>query len=76
MKRDNLITHRFRSTFRDWAAETTGYAAEVVEMALAHAVGDNVEAANRRGDLFEKRRRIMDDWAAHCGLVTQPTTNN
>jgi integrase len=66
MKRSDLTAHGFRSTFRDWAAETTGYPAEVVEMALAHAVGDKVEAAYRRGDLFEKRRRLMDDWAAFC----------
>jgi integrase len=67
MGRDDLTAHGFRSTFRDWAAETTGYPSEVVEMALAHAVGDKVEAAYRRGDLFEKRRRLMADWAAHCG---------
>jgi integrase len=66
MKRSNLTVHGFRSTFRDWAAETTGYPAEVVEMALAHAVGDKVEAAYRRGDLLEKRQRLMDDWAAFC----------
>ena len=67
MKRADVTAHGFRSTFRDWAAETTGYPAEVVEMALAHVVGDKTEAAYRRGDLFEKRRRLMDDWAAHCG---------
>ena len=67
MGRDDLTAHGFRSTFRDWAAETTGYPSEVVEMALAHAVGDKVEAAYRRGDLFDKRRRLMADWAAHCG---------
>ena len=58
--------HGFRSAFRDWAAETTGYPSEVVEMALAHAIPNGVEAAYRRGDLFEKRRRLMDDWAAFC----------
>ena len=58
--------HGFRSTFRDWAAERTNYPSEVVEMALAHAVGDKVEAAYRRGDLFEKRRRFMRAWATHC----------
>lgn len=58
------VPHGFRSTFRDWAAERTNYPNEVAEMALAHAVGDKVEAAYRRGDLFEKRRRLMDDWAA------------
>lgn len=58
--------HGFRSTFRDWAAEATNYPREVAEMALAHTVGDKVEAAYRRGDLFEKRRRMMDDWAKFC----------
>jgi integrase len=58
--------HGFRSTFRDWAAETTSYPNHVVEMALAHAIGDRVEAAYRRGDLFEKRRRLMNEWARHC----------
>ena len=59
----DAVPHGFRSTFRDWAAERTNYPAEVAEMALAHAVGDKVEAAYRRGDLFEKRRQMMADWA-------------
>lgn len=63
MKRDDLTAHGFRSTFRDWAAERTSYPREVAEMSLAHAIGDKVEAAYRRGDLFEKRRRLMADWA-------------
>jgi integrase len=58
--------HGFRSTFRDWAAETTSYPNHVVEMALAHAIGDRVEAAYRRGDLFEKRRRLMAEWTKYC----------
>jgi len=62
MKRDDLTAHGFRSTFRDWAAEMTDYPAEVVEMALAHVVGNKVEAAYRRGDLFEKRKGLMGDW--------------
>jgi integrase len=66
MGRSDLTVHGFRSTFRDWAAETTGYPNHVVEMALAHAIGDAVEAAYRRGDLFEKRRRLMQDWADYC----------
>lgn len=66
MERTDLTTHGFRSTFRDWAAEATGYPREVAEAALAHTLRDKVEAAYRRGDLFEKRRRLMDDWAAHC----------
>ena len=63
MKRDDLTVHGFRSTFRDWAAERTSFPGEVAEAALAHVVGDKVEAAYRRGDLFEKRRRLMDAWA-------------
>jgi integrase len=66
MERSDLTAHGFRSTFRDWAAEMTAYPHEVAEMALAHAVGDKVEAAYRRGDLFEKRRRMMEDWASYC----------
>jgi integrase len=60
------VTHGFRSTFRDWASERTNYPRDVAEMALAHAIGDRVEAAYRRGDLFEKRRRLMADWAIFC----------
>jgi integrase len=66
MKRQDLTAHGFRSTFSDWAAERTAYPREVVEMALAHAVENRVEAAYRRGDLFEKRRRLMADWARFC----------
>jgi integrase len=67
MGRGDLTAHGFRSSFRDWAAETTGYPSDVVEMALAHVIASKVEAAYRRGDLFEKRRRLMDDWGAYCG---------
>jgi integrase len=66
MKIKNATVHGFRSTFRDWCAERTNYPNEVAEMALAHTVGDKVEAAYRRGDLFEKRRRLMDEWAKFC----------
>jgi len=66
LKRDDITAHGFRSTFRDWAAETTSFPSEVVEMALAHAVGDKVEAAYRRGDLLEKRQALMTAWADHC----------
>lgn len=62
----DLTVHGFRSTFRDWAAERTNFASEVVEMALAHAISGKVEAAYRRGDLFDKRRRLMDAWAEYC----------
>jgi integrase len=64
--RPGVTVHGFRSTFRDWAAEQTSYPNEVVEMALAHAIESKVEAAYRRGDLFERRRRLMADWAAFC----------
>ena len=66
MGRGELTVHGFRSSFRDWAAERTGFPAEVAEMALAHAVSDKVEAAYRRGDLFQKRRQLMDAWARYC----------
>jgi len=66
MDRDDLTVHGFRSTFRDWAAERTNYPREVAEAALAHVVGDKVEAAYRRGDLFEKRCRLMAEWAKFC----------
>ncbi len=66
MKRDDVVVHGFRSTFRDWAAECTSYPNHVVEMALAHTIGDKVEAAYRRGDLFEKRSRLMAEWARYC----------
>jgi len=58
--------HGFRSSFRDWAAEATNFQSEVAEMALAHVVGDRTEAAYRRGDLFQKRRKLMEAWAAYC----------
>ncbi len=61
-----VTTHGFRSTFRDWASEHTDYPREVAEMALAHAIRDQVEAAYRRGDLFDKRRALMADWDKFC----------
>ena len=66
MGRADITVHGFRSTFRDWAAERTNYANHVVEMALAHVIGDKVEAAYRRGDLFAKRARLMEDWSHYC----------
>jgi len=75
MGRGDLTTHGFRSTFRDWSAETTAYPHELLEMALAHAVGDKVEAAYRRGDLLEKRRRLMGDWAAYCAASPSSADN-
>ena len=62
------VPHGFRSSFRDWAAEETDHPREVIEAALAHVVQNKVEAAYARSDLFERRRRLMDDWAAYlCG---------
>ena len=60
------VPHGFRSTFRDWTAEHTNYPREVAEQALAHVISNAVEAAYRRGDLFEKRRRLMNEWATYC----------
>jgi integrase len=57
------VPHGFRSTFRDWCAESTDFPRDVAEMALAHAIGNKVEAAYRRGDLFEKRKQMMQEWA-------------
>jgi integrase len=66
-RRAEITTHGFRSTFRDWAAECTAFPREVIEMAMAHAVGDETEAAYFRSDLFEKRRQLMEAWADFCG---------
>jgi integrase len=64
--RPGLTVHGFRTTFRTWGAEETNFAREILEKALAHTVGDETERAYDRGDLFEKRRRMMADWAAYC----------
>ncbi|WP_321942755.1 tyrosine-type recombinase/integrase [Paraburkholderia tropica] len=66
MKRDDITVHGFRSTFRDWAGETTHYPREVCEAALAHGIKDKAEAAYARGDLFAKRAVLMQDWANFC----------
>jgi integrase len=62
----SVTVHGFRSSFRDWVAERADFPSEVAEMALAHVVGSKVEAAYRRGDMFDKRRRLMDAWATFC----------
>lgn len=62
----DVTVHGFRSSFRDWAAECTTYPHEVCEMALAHTIANKAEAAYRRGDIFEKRRKLMEDWAVYC----------
>jgi integrase len=72
MGRTDVTTHGFRFTFRDWAAERTNYPNHVVEMALAHVIGNKVESAYRRGDLFDKRRNLMAEWARYC--ATKPIT--
>ena len=69
MGRSDLTVHGFRSTFRDWAAESTAYPRDVCEMALAHAIEDKSEAAYRRGDLLEKRAHLMADWGNRCDAV-------
>jgi integrase len=64
---NGATVHGFRSTFREWCAETTNYPRELAEAALAHVLKDKTEAAYQRGDLLEKRRRLMADWAVFCG---------
>jgi integrase len=66
MGRADVTVHGFRSTFRDWAAERTTFPAEVAEMALAHVIDDKTRAAYQRGDLFAKRKQLMDAWARYC----------
>jgi integrase len=68
------VPHGFRSTFRDWASEQTNYPRDVAEAALAHAI-DKSEAAYRRGDLFEKRHRLMNEWAKYCGAASHSANN-
>jgi integrase len=65
MKIEGATVHGFRSSFRDWAAECTNFPNEVCEAALAHVIGNKAEAAYRRGDLFDKRRKLMEAWAAY-----------
>jgi integrase len=75
MDRSDLTVHGFRSSFRDWAAETTHFPNEMLEMALAHAVGSKVEGAYRRGDLFLKRRRLMAAWSEFLARAPQEDGN-
>ena len=65
----DAVPHGFRSTFRDWCAEYTNIPREIAEMALGHTIQNKVEAAYRRGDLFEKRRELMQDWGNYCDSV-------
>ena len=66
MGRGDLTAHGFRSSLRTWAAERSQFPRQVVEFRAAHVIGNKVEAAYQRGDLFEKRRRLMDAWAKYC----------
>jgi integrase len=66
LRDDGSTVHGFRSSFRDWAAEQTDFPREVVEACLAHALGDDAALAYKRTDFLEKRRDVMQAWAAHC----------
>jgi integrase len=67
MKRDDITAHGLRATFKTWAAERTTFQNEIIEASLAHVVGSKVEQAYMRGDLFDKRRQLMTEWADYCG---------
>jgi integrase len=69
MGRGDLTAHGFRATFKTWASERTSFQNEIIETALAHAIGGKVEQAYMRGDMFEKRRRLMQQWAAFCATA-------
>ena len=66
MRIEGATVHGFRSSFRDWAGNVTNFPREVTETALAHVIGDKAEQAYRRGDALDKRRKLMDAWAAYC----------
>ncbi|MGC1356605.1 MAG: integrase arm-type DNA-binding domain-containing protein [Xanthobacteraceae bacterium] len=72
MARADLTAHGFRATFKTWASERTSFQNEIIEASLAHITGGKVEQAYMRGDLFEKRRRLMQQWATYC--IAPPTT--
>ena len=74
MEVQGATVHGFRSSFRDWAGDTTSFPREVAEQCLAHAVGDATEMAYRRGDALEKRRKLMEVWANYC--LSQQIDNN
>jgi integrase len=77
MDRGDLTAHGFRATFKTWASERTSFQNEIVEASLAHVIGSKVEQAYRRGDMFEKRRRLMRQWATFCTTApTQATATN
>jgi integrase len=76
MGRGDLTAHGFRATFKTWASECTSFQNEIGEAALAHVIGDKVEQAYRRGDLFEKRRRLMQQWATFCTAAAPQQAQN
>jgi integrase len=67
MGHGGITVHGFRSCFRTWAGEQTAFPRELIEVALAHAVGDATEAAYNRGDMLARRRELMEAWATFCG---------
>jgi integrase len=71
MDRGDITVHGFRSTFKDWASEATSFPDLVSEMALAHKIPNQVEAAYRRGDLLVKRRQLMNAWGKYCTTAPQ-----
>ena len=75
MGKGDLTAHGFRSTFRDWIGEATAYQNEVAELALAHVIANKAEAPYRRGDMLEKRTRLMKDWADYCERVPENYKN-
>lgn len=72
----SVTVHGFRSSFRDWVAEETDHSPEVAEMALAHTIRNQVEAAYRRGDLLSRRRVLMNDWQNYCLMQTPENASN
>jgi integrase len=76
MGRGGITVHGFRSSFRDWAAEQTNFPREAAEIALAHTVGDDVERAYLRGDMFEKRRRLAAEWSRYCAKIATGSGDN
>jgi integrase len=76
MKREDLTAHGFRATFKTWASERTSFQNEIIEAALAHMVGSKVEQAYQRGDMFEKRRRLMQQWGTFCAKPVQRVETN
>ena len=75
LKRE-IVPHGFRSSFRDWASETSSFPHEVVEKALAHAIKSRVERAYRRDDLLPKRAKLMQAWALYCERTPTATADN